>query len=131
MGIKAQELLIAPKPESKPRMIVPSTIRRDNAAVKVSEDERAGGSGILESANKYRPTGIMLRHIRGPMTFRVFEAKINSNFNKFVKKQSLDNIPPEDLDPIATRRLTDIGTRTRIIAIRNIRENFQLSRRAL
>jgi hypothetical protein len=56
MGIKAQLLLIAPNPESRPRMIVPTTIRRARAAVIASVlvvgECRANGRGMWEKRKR-------------------------------------------------------------------------------
>jgi len=46
MGKNCHELLTAPNPDSKPRIIVPRTISRVNAAVVVSDDPRDSGSGM-------------------------------------------------------------------------------------
>jgi hypothetical protein len=54
MGMKAQLLLIAPKPESRPRMIVPTTMSLVRAAVIVfvSGDWRASGRGMWEKRKR-------------------------------------------------------------------------------
>ena len=45
-GMNPQALLIAPNPDKRPRTMVPTMIRRDNALVKTSWDVRPAGSGI-------------------------------------------------------------------------------------
>lgn len=56
-GKNAHALLMAPKPDSKPRIMVPKTIRRDRAAVIKSEDDSAAGRGMYERPNRYSRTG--------------------------------------------------------------------------
>lgn len=56
---------MAPKPVSKPSITVPTTMRRARHAVKLSDRARACGRGILESTNRYSPTGIRLNRTLG------------------------------------------------------------------
>jgi len=51
-GRNRHELLIAPKPDKRPRIIVPRTISRDNAIVVVSDEAEAAGRGICDNAKR-------------------------------------------------------------------------------
>lgn len=57
-------MLIAPNPDSRPRMIVPNTVRRDKVVAMMLDVGRAEGSGIISRKNKKRPTGMKLRNTR-------------------------------------------------------------------
>src|ERR1700722_2925407 len=59
-GKKDQALLMAPNPESIPRMMVPSTMSRDNRLIIISKDERVAGIGMYESKRRYSSTGMTL-----------------------------------------------------------------------
>lgn len=51
-GKNRHELLIAPKPDKRPRMIVPRTMSRDNAIVVTSDEVKAAGKGICDNAKR-------------------------------------------------------------------------------
>lgn len=51
-GKNRHELLITPKPERRPRIIVPRTMSLDNAIVVVSDEAKAAGKGICDNAKR-------------------------------------------------------------------------------
>jgi len=68
-GINPQELLMAPKPDNSPRIIVPRIISRDNALVITSWEARPSGRGICIIAKSNNMTGIKLIATRMPRSF--------------------------------------------------------------
>jgi hypothetical protein len=65
-GINPQELLMAPNPDKRPRMMVPNMRRRDNALVMISGGVKPCGRGICAIANSKSMTGIKLITMRTP-----------------------------------------------------------------
>lgn len=63
-GKNAHAVLIAPNPERAPNIIVPSTVKRDNAVTIILDDGSADGSGMNDSKNRNKPTGAILRSSR-------------------------------------------------------------------
>ena len=51
-GKYCHELLIAPNPDRRPRIIVPRTMSRDNAIVVASNEARAAGKGICDNVKR-------------------------------------------------------------------------------
>ena len=51
-GKNRHELLITPKPERRPRIIVPRTMSLDNAIVVVSDEANAAGKGMRDNTNR-------------------------------------------------------------------------------
>lgn len=95
-GMKVHALVTAPKPERRPRMRVPSTMRRAKVAAAMEGVARAAGSGTWDRAKRYSATGGMLRKTR-----------------RVIKRQR------------------HRGAKTRMVAMRMVREILQCSRRVL
>ena len=51
-GKNRHELLITPKPDKRPRIIVPRTMSLDNAMVVISDEAKPAGKGICENAKR-------------------------------------------------------------------------------
>jgi hypothetical protein len=51
-GKNRHKLLITPKPDKRPRIIVPRTMSLDNTIVVVSDEDNAAGRGICENAKR-------------------------------------------------------------------------------
>ena len=51
-GKNRHELLITPKPDRRPRIIVPRTMSLDNAIVVVSDEAKAAGKGMYDNARR-------------------------------------------------------------------------------
>lgn len=110
-GRYAHELLTAPKPERRPRMIVPTTIRRAKEDVirsMLESSRSAWGKGMRDRANKLMETGIKEMMIRKKGIFRVDFCEL-----------------------VVISMLMINGPRTSIVNIKAKSENFQWRRRVL
>lgn len=56
-GKNAQALLTAPKPESRPSMMIPTNTSLESVIVVIVAVARDSGSGTCESKNKHKATG--------------------------------------------------------------------------
>lgn len=61
VGKNRHALLTAPNPERRPRMTVPTTIRRDRTVCQRLEVGKVDGSGTKDSRNRNPPTGKAVR----------------------------------------------------------------------
>ena len=63
-GKKSHALLTAPNPERKPKIRVPTTVRRDRTFCHRLAEGNAAGSGMNDRKNRKSPTGRAVRMMR-------------------------------------------------------------------